>query len=157
MAGFFHQVDFTSEEVVKLNRQPSLLKLFSTPTWAATEARRIEFWTALVERGGRAMTTPQWWSGDLEACMEDACCRLKDGGWKEEEVREMTMMDGDDESCARKGRKVLGVGDKERVVWHVRVLSLRLLRAGWSMEDVVDALGCCVVNGISDRSVQKNR
>lgn len=31
--------------------------------------------------------------------------------------------------------------DKKGVVWHVRVLSLRLLRAGWSTEDVVDSLG----------------
>lgn len=78
---------------------------------------------------------PLWWTGDLVGCMEDVCWRLRNGGWKEDEVREMMMMDGGDERDRMVSR------DLEGVVCHVRVLSLRLLRAGWSTEDVVDSLG----------------
>ncbi|KAL7231596.1 hypothetical protein ACSBR2_009765 [Camellia fascicularis] len=118
VAGFFHRVDF--------------------PVWAATEPRRIEFWTEMVERAA----PPLWWTGDLVGCMEDVCWRLRDGGWKEDEVREMMMMDGGDERDRMVSR------DLEGVVCHVRVLSLRLLRAGWSAEDVVDSLGYRVENDV---------
>ncbi|GFZ02531.1 hypothetical protein Acr_15g0011390 [Actinidia rufa] len=96
-----------------------------------------QIWQRVGTRGG-------WWSGDLVGCMEEACCRLRDGGWREEEVREMTMMDGGDGS----DRTVLR--GRESVTWHVRVLSRRLLRAGWSTEDVVDSLGCHCESGGPD-------
>ena len=106
----------------------------SAPAWAATTARRIEFWTEAVERarGG----TRAWWSGELGYCMEELFWRLRDGGWREEEVREMMMMDGRDQN----DKKAAVSKDSKGVVWHVHVLSLLMLRAGWSTEDVVDSL-----------------
>ncbi|CAK9184103.1 unnamed protein product [Ilex paraguariensis] len=149
LVGFFQQVEFKMNDGV-LRRQ-SLSNLLNVPAWAATEARRIEFWTEFVMREERVVArgdTRGWWSGNLclGGCLEEACWRLRDGGWKEDDVREMLMMDGDDEHDHHHNKKhdhpdnkVLR--DKEGVVWHVRVLSLRLLRAGWSTEDVVESLG----------------
>lgn len=97
------------------------------PAWAATEARRVEFWTemAAAARGG----TRGWWSGDeLGGCLEEVWWRLRDGGWKEEDVREMMMIDG-------------GGGGGGGEEWRVRSMSERLLGAGWSREDVVELLG----------------
>ncbi|GFY86685.1 hypothetical protein Acr_05g0003240 [Actinidia rufa] len=138
VAGFFQRIDFGARQGGK--RRAILPSLLQTPAWAATEARTIEFWTDLAARGG----TRGWWSGDLGGCMEEACCRLRDGGWREEEVREMTMMDGGDGSART------AVRDRESVAWHVRVLSRRLLSAGWSTEDVVDSLGCYCESGGPD-------
>ncbi|PSS30657.1 Deoxyribodipyrimidine photo-lyase [Actinidia chinensis var. chinensis] len=138
VAGFFQRIDFGARHGGK--RRAILPSLLQTPAWAAMEARRIEFWTDLAARGG----TRGWWSGDLVGCMEEACCRLRDGGWREEEVREMTMMDGGDGSARTMVR------DRESVAWHLRVLSRRLLRAGWSTEDVVDSLGFHCESGVPD-------
>ncbi|KAL3844947.1 hypothetical protein ACJIZ3_002350 [Penstemon smallii] len=119
IARFFQRLEFGSSS------------LFASPVWAAKEARGIEFWTEMV---GNAAARGSWWSGDLGGCLEEVCWRLRDGGWKEEDVREMMMMDGCDEfdhDC----------GESLDMGWRVRVLSGRLLRAGWSTEDVVESLG----------------
>ncbi|KAL3820661.1 hypothetical protein ACJIZ3_006566 [Penstemon smallii] len=102
-----------------------------SPVWAAKEARGIEFWT---EMGGNTAARGSWWSGDLGGCLEKVCWRLRDGGWNEEDVREMMMMDGCDEFDHDSGES-LDIG------WRVKVLSSRLLHAGWSTEDVVESLG----------------
>ena len=129
MAGFFQK-----GELFRLETG------LSAPAWAATTARRIEFWTEAVEtaRGG----TRGWWSGELGRCMEELFWRLRDGGWREEEVREMMMMDGCDENekqsvVSRENNSFKGVA------WHVQaqVQSVVMLRAGWSTEDVVESLG----------------
>ncbi|KAL3525554.1 hypothetical protein ACH5RR_013926 [Cinchona calisaya] len=148
VAGFFQQVEFRLKNEGVLKR-PTLSKLFDTPAWAATEPRRIEFWSELVERGGKRAPasgcTRGWWSGELSGYLEEVFWRLRNGGWKEEDVREMMMMDGcDDENDdhdpqINDNNNVLI--DKDGVVWHVRVLSKRLLRGGWSTEDVVESLG----------------
>jgi len=84
--------------------------------------------------------TRRRWTGDLVECREAVWCKLRDGGWKEEEVGE--MMDGGDERDENEG--MMGL---RNLVEHVRELSVILLRAGWSREDVVDSLGCHVENG----------
>lgn len=121
----------------KARRLPRSL---TAPAWAAREARRIEFWTEVVGGGGRAEEeargeTRQRQSGDLVGRMDDVWCRLRDGGWREEEVGE--MMDGGEE----------GIKGLRDVVGHARELSVLLLRAGWSTEDVADSLGFQVENG----------
>ncbi|CAH2061440.1 unnamed protein product [Thlaspi arvense] len=89
--------------------------------------RRVEFWSDVAERG-RMMTmkkvvardyTRGWWSASscderLRACLDDAFWKLREAGWREDEVRDMMMMDGvDRDTCAedgdegdRKGREV---------------------------------------------------
>lgn len=139
---FFQEVDFSQIGISK-KENVSL----NVPAWAATEPRRIQFWTEVAERGRRVIArepTRGWWSDEdlhkcqLRDCLEWVFWRLRDGGWKEEEVRDMMMMSG----CDRERDKD-GCGtqfDREDVGWHVRVWSLDLLRAGWSKEDVVYSL-----------------
>ncbi|PPD80055.1 hypothetical protein GOBAR_DD23019 [Gossypium barbadense] len=125
----------------------------NVPAWAATAPRRIEFWTEVAGRGRRTVArgvTGGWWNRDeveregesrLGACMEEVFWRLREGGWKEEEVREMMMMiDGSDHNENKEMSGTQLVMDGEDAAWHVRVLSVVLLRAGWSREDVVYAL-----------------
>ncbi|XP_027361978.1 uncharacterized protein LOC113869720 [Abrus precatorius] len=137
VAGFFREF---------LCRQPE------EPVWAATRARRIKFWSELAEaRGGR-----WWWrvKGELGGCLEGVVWRLKEGGWREEEIREMMMVtvmddyDNDEEEEEEKKQKC-EVKDKESLAWHVRVLSSILLRAGWSREDVLYSLGVVAGEGKS--------
>ncbi|KAL3526932.1 hypothetical protein ACH5RR_011588 [Cinchona calisaya] len=145
IAGFFHQAEFRIDEDAL--RRPTLSKLFNTPAWAATEPRRIEFWTELVkrrERLGARGGTRGWWSGELGGCLEEVFWRLRNGGWKEADVMEMMMMDGrddiygNDDNHDQYNNRLI---DGKSVVWHLRVLSKRLLRAGWSTEDVMESLG----------------
>ncbi|KAL5988340.1 hypothetical protein ACLOJK_036104 [Asimina triloba] len=121
------------------------------PAWAAKSPRKIDFWSDLVE-GKEAEcedkdSTCGWWEvsggggkvtwrglAGLERSFEEMGCRLREGGWKEEEVREMM-----EEETGKESR--VSLKDKESVVWHVRLLSLGLRKAGWSAEDVVDSLG----------------
>ncbi|KAI3462643.1 hypothetical protein Pfo_019306 [Paulownia fortunei] len=150
IAGFFQQVEFRMRGSEEVLRRPRLSDFFTAPAWAATEARRIEFWTEMEERGESAaarLETRGWWSGDLGGCLEEVCCKLRDGGWKEEDVREMMMMDGCDEPNHEDS------SSDEPLEWRVKVLSARLLRAGWSTEDVVESLGYpedCHQNGVFD-------
>ncbi|XP_054775872.1 uncharacterized protein LOC129284419 [Prosopis cineraria] len=103
------------------------------PVWAAKRARRVEFWSEAAE------TLGEWWrsgaTGEVGDCLEDACCRLREGGWRDEEILE--MMKGGDEEWEKGGAPQ----DREAVAVHVRLWSQRLLRAGWSREDVVYTLG----------------
>lgn len=135
ISGFFQEAEFLN--VPRTSR-------IKAPVWTATTARRIEFWT---DAAARADT--RWWSGDLGTCLDEVFWRLRNGGWKEEEVREMMMMmngaDGDDEE--RKGGPGLVIC-KESVKWHVQVLSMKLLRAGWSREDVVYSLDLVDESGL---------
>ncbi|TKY70698.1 hypothetical protein E2542_SST06989 [Spatholobus suberectus] len=123
VAGFFREF---------LSREPE------EPVWAATAARRIRFWSELAEaRCGRWW----WWGGakgKLSGCLERVVWRLREGGWPEEEIREMMTAE---ENHNQKQKPELKLKDKEAMAWHVRVLSLVLLRAGWSREDVVYSLG----------------
>lgn len=64
--------------------------------------RRVEFWSDVAEKGRLVVVardpTPGWWSAlgceGLRACLDDAFRKLRDGGWTEDEVRDMMMMDG---------------------------------------------------------------
>ncbi|KAK9050097.1 hypothetical protein SSX86_030934 [Deinandra increscens subsp. villosa] len=130
--------------------------------WAGTDARRIEFWTELVELRRVGAELRRW--------LEDVRLRLRDGGWKEADLDEMMEMDDnvdgrlsspslssspspssscDDDDEDGGGRNV--VEDTEIVV---RMLSRRLLRAGWSMGDVVESLGCLTEEDEEDRTVE---
>lgn len=73
--------------------------------------RRVEFWSDVAERG-RMMAVERgptcgWWSAlscdeRLRACLDEAFWKLRGGGWKEDEVREMMMMDGvDRDTCTQ--------------------------------------------------------
>ncbi|CAK7339685.1 unnamed protein product [Dovyalis caffra] len=130
---FFQQVDFLQMGFhCSFNKPLSLsgkknASIINVPAWAATDARKIEFWTEVVERGRRVVargeTTPVWWNNvgreldhlELRDCLEEVFWRLRDGGWREEEVRE--MMDGCDH----------GIREKD-VFWHGRKWSIVLLR-----------------------------
>ncbi|KAL5099115.1 hypothetical protein RYX36_003442 [Vicia faba] len=98
------------------------------PVWAATKTREVEVWSEVAN--GRGERGWKWWWDDrrdkLERCMSGVLRKLREGGWKEEEILEM-MNEGDEE--------------KEKRVQHVSVLGLQLLCAGWSREDVVYSLG----------------
>ncbi|CAL0311610.1 unnamed protein product [Lupinus luteus] len=126
LIGFFREAEFIYEAVDR------------EPVWAATRGRRIDFWSEVGDGGGGE---GWWWSeikGELGGCLEGVLRSLREGGWKEEEIREMMMtMDGGDE----KEKNSCFLKDKEDMAWHVSVLSLMLLRAGWSREDVVYSLG----------------
>ncbi|ESQ46196.1 hypothetical protein EUTSA_v10000248mg [Eutrema salsugineum] len=72
--------------------------------------RKIEFWTDVAERGRTMMVarhpTRGWWSAlgcdRLRACLDDAFWKLREAGWKEDEVRDMMMMDGvDRDTCTQ--------------------------------------------------------
>ncbi|KAK4360611.1 hypothetical protein RND71_019563 [Anisodus tanguticus] len=152
ICGFFHQVEFQRKEMIL--RRPSLFSLMNTPAWAATEARKIEFWTEMAETAVRETDAREMeaargagrhlrWSEDLEGYLEEVFLRLTEAGWKEEDVREMMMVeDGGGGSGDWRRRCDDGAFvDKKDVESHVRLLSKRLLRAGWSTEDVVDTLG----------------
>ncbi|XVF59186.1 hypothetical protein PTKIN_Ptkin07bG0255100 [Pterospermum kingtungense] len=152
---FFQEVEFLRRGgVVKpfMRRQTSSVNK-KLPAWAATRARRIEFWTDEAERGRRVVereVTRGWWCrGDLGlgGCLEDAFWRLREGGWGEEEVREMMMMmmDGYDNHKENKSG-IHFVMDGQDAACHVRELSVVLLRAGWTREDVVYSLDDDVVD-----------
>ncbi|CAN7095975.1 uncharacterized protein LOC103842456 [Brassica rapa] len=82
--------------------------------------RRVEFWTDVAERGRMMVArgpTRGWWSAlscdeRIRACLDDAFWKLREAGWKEDEVREMMVMDGvDEDTCTededyRKGGEV---------------------------------------------------
>ncbi|EPS65013.1 hypothetical protein M569_09767 [Genlisea aurea] len=124
---FFQRIELGMSE----NRE------FSAPAWAATADRRVEFWTDLAKKNDAAARV--WWSGELNGFLQDACRKLREGGWKEEDVREMMIMDGcDDEDETNLLRDA---PDNDLLRCHVSKLSTRLLRAGWSRKDVVDSLG----------------
>ncbi|PPR85781.1 hypothetical protein GOBAR_AA34910 [Gossypium barbadense] len=138
----------------------------NVPAWAATAPRRIEFWTEVEERGRRTVArgvTGGWWNRDeveregesrIGACMEEVFWRLREGGWKEEEVREMMMMiDGSDHNENKEMSRTQLMMDGEDAAWHVRVLSVVLLRAGWSREDVVHSLDLHDI--IDDKTMMK--
>ncbi|RZC30839.1 hypothetical protein D0Y65_002067 [Glycine soja] len=102
------------------------------PVWAATEARRVRFWSEVAN--GRC--GGWWWwggeKGELGGCLERLVWKLREGGWTEEEIGEMMTVEEENK---------LKFNDKEAMAWHVRVLSLVLLRGGWNREDVVYSLG----------------
>ncbi|KAL9241678.1 hypothetical protein vseg_015760 [Gypsophila vaccaria] len=107
--------------------------------------RKIPFWTDVAEVG--PTTRQQWWSeGELGLgeCLEDVARRLRDGGWGEDDVREMMMVDEDGGSGGGGGWHVR---DGEGVARHVRRMSRELLRSGWSLDDVVYSLGDDLLKG----------
>ncbi|CAA0817232.1 Unknown protein [Striga hermonthica] len=135
ISGFFQQVELRVGVGEQDSGQRRVSSSLAVPAWAAKEARRVEFWTDLAAEEGEALRgTRGWWSGDLGGCLEKVCGRLRGGGWREEEIREMMTMDGCDDGLRRDGGEPMGVG-------HVERLRMRLLGAGWSSEDVEEALG----------------
>ncbi|RZB78327.1 uncharacterized protein LOC114374958 [Glycine soja] len=102
------------------------------PVWAATAARRVRFWSEVADAQG----------GELGGCLERVVWKLREGGWTEEEIREMMTVE-------EKKKNKLKLKDKEALEWHVRALSLVLLRGGWSREDVVYSLGLVADQGKS--------
>ncbi|KAK7406404.1 hypothetical protein VNO78_08028 [Psophocarpus tetragonolobus] len=122
VAGFFSEF---------LAREPE------EPVWAAKEARRVRFWSELADaRCGRWW----WWGGvkgELGGCLERVVWKLREGGWTEEDIRDMMTV----EEQPKKKAHELKLNDKQAMACHVRLMSLVLLRAGWSREDVLYSLG----------------
>ncbi|EOX91805.1 Uncharacterized protein TCM_000880 [Theobroma cacao] len=149
---FFQEVEFLRRGGVfkPFTRKKSNSVNNNVPAWAATTARRIDFWTDVAEKGRRVVArgvTRGWWSrGEVEedlglrGCLEEVFWKLREGGWREEEVREMMMIDGCDQNENKEKSGTRLVMDGGDAAWHVRVLSVVLLRAGWASEDVVYAL-----------------
>ncbi|KAD5960925.1 hypothetical protein R6Q59_013949 [Mikania micrantha] len=169
--GLFHQIEFKDGVVSGMR----LGHFLNPPVWAASEARRIQFWTELTEI---RCVEPQkrWWGArgkELGWCLEGVRLKLRDGGWKEAELDEMMVVEANDTDDSYKFSSVSQTpsslsmsssssnddGDnvnKVMSVWEdrkdfVRILSQRLLRGGWSMRDVVESLGCLTGN---DRTVE---
>lgn len=71
--------------------------------------RRVEFWSDVAEKGRLVVErdiTRGWWSAlgceGLRACLDDAFWKLREGGWTEDEVRDMMMIDGvDRDTCTQ--------------------------------------------------------
>lgn len=135
LAGFFQDMEFTQKGALRQRPGPRA----DSPAWAATAARKIEFWSEAVE-AGQLMATEGWWSrdGKLGEVLDEAFWRLRDGGWRTEEVREMMMMDGWDGGKKSSGARE-AVRDMDGVVLQARLLARELLRGGWCREDVVDS------------------
>ncbi|XP_057763293.1 uncharacterized protein LOC130983129 [Arachis stenosperma] len=137
VAGFFEKAEFMSEWEGEQDE----------PVWAAKCARRIRFWSEMAEEVVEGELANKWWwrrfEGEIGGCMEGAVWKLRDGGWREEEIRDMMMVmdDGGDHGEEEEKKVNVRVKDMEGMTWQARVLSLVLLRAGWSREDVVDSLG----------------
>ncbi|KAJ7944582.1 ATP-dependent 6-phosphofructokinase [Quillaja saponaria] len=83
LAGFFREAEFLCKRSGA-----------DEPAWAATSARKIEFWSDMADTGADTRECC-WWdcmNGEQRECLEDVFWRLRDGGWREEEVKEMMMM-----------------------------------------------------------------
>ncbi|KAJ6790878.1 Uncharacterized protein M6B38_247975 [Iris pallida] len=145
IADFFGRFD-PIDEGEREKKESSL----PVPAWAMKSARRVEVWSDLagVEEDVSVSGT-----GEANTWREMGR-RLREGGWREEEVWEMMGTDGGDTIRSVVDQTVLR--DREGVMWHVRLLGLVLLRAGWSAEDVAYAMGEGG-SGASDRSQQNRR
>ncbi|WOL17695.1 hypothetical protein Cni_G26488 [Canna indica] len=118
------------------------------PAWAATSARRVEVWTELAEGGfwHERQQRGSPWEERVELRLEEAGRRLRKGGWSDEDVGEMVAvgMDGVDEewlgaSAGEYPSKVLR--NQGSVLRQLQLLSLSLIRGGWSAEEVVESMG----------------
>lgn len=113
------------------------------PAWAATFARKVELWTKLAEEG--AWVKPQRVNSRREALvdrwLEEARRRLREGGWSETEVREMAGDDDGGGLCASWPAKTSAFREQGGVSRQLGLLSLAMLRGGWSADDVVESMG----------------
>ncbi|PKU83457.1 uncharacterized protein LOC110113946 [Dendrobium catenatum] len=108
----------------------------AAPAWTAKEPRRVEVWSELAGSGGGGGGESR-----MDKLMKEMGRRLREGGWCEEEVREMLMAGGSNGYDESMDGHRKGVKDREGMMWHVRGLAQVMLRAGWSKEDVAYALG----------------
>ncbi|CAN6459392.1 unnamed protein product [Victoria cruziana] len=127
------------------------------PAWVAKAARRIDFWSDLVEGNGwsagnvdAAAAVPREEqdakeleeqavglnAGWVEAYLVEMEGRLRKGGWKEDDIREMVGDKGQATTPAWPSSP-----DRETLASHVRLLSTALCKAGWSEQDVIESLG----------------
>ncbi|XP_042492643.1 uncharacterized protein LOC122072146 [Macadamia integrifolia] len=146
VAGFFQNVEFRRKSNIPRPSDLSESSTMEAPAWAAKAARRIEFWSDLVESGGGGGggggSRRKREASKLNHFLEEMSRTLMRGGWREEEVKEMMMttnnsMDGQDDE--EKHRLVLT--DTGSLAKHLRLMSLTLLRAGWTIDDVAYSLG----------------
>ncbi|CAL9084276.1 unnamed protein product [Musa textilis] len=121
------------------------------PAWVATSARRVEVWTELSEektwqerkRGGSP------WEVRVDEMLKQAGQRLREGGWRDEEVGEMVLggSDGYGIGAPAAADPAAVLRDQEGVLRQLQLLSLALLRGGWSADDVVESMGWASVEG----------
>ncbi|KMT17164.1 hypothetical protein BVRB_2g040740 [Beta vulgaris subsp. vulgaris] len=151
VGGFFKETEFWRKGWVwtRSTRDKNAI-----PAWAQ-RTRRITLWTEAIER---ERTCRRWWTGELGGCIEEVMWRLREGGWAEEDVREMMMMNDCNEDVRPNwevvgmGVEIEGVRNHEGVVRHVRKLSRELLKGGWSIDDVIYSFSNCgeIESGILD-------
>ncbi|KAA0036382.1 uncharacterized protein E5676_scaffold255G003670 [Cucumis melo var. makuwa] len=133
LAGFFQ-----AHEYSQLGKAEPDCLVIDSPAWAATEARAVEFWTEVASRKkakAREVTEGWWNEGEfemgLDGCLEDVFWKLREGGWREDDVRDMMMMDRHDRSLEQ----------NETTMEKLRVsVGEILLSGGWSRDDVVYSL-----------------
>ena len=99
----------------------------------------MEFWTEVAsgKKAAAREITEGWWNQvefemGLDGCLEDVFWRLREGGWREEEVKDMMMMNSHDRSS-----------EQNRTTFEkLRVSSVCeiLLSGGWSRDDVLYSL-----------------
>ncbi|XP_042445540.1 uncharacterized protein LOC122030401 [Zingiber officinale] len=104
------------------------------PAWAATSARKVELWTQLAEEGAPRKSL-------MDRLLEEARRRLRQGGWSETEVREMAGDDDGDGPRAFCPAKTSSFRVQGQVSRQLGLLSLAMLRGGWSADDVVESMG----------------
>lgn len=131
IAGFFQKVEFRISGSEEILRRPRVQVSTAAPAWAARDARRIELWTKMAAKGY------WWWSGELDGCLERVWWRLREGGWNEDDVREMMMMTTEVDQPTF------------HLDWQTTVMSLSatLVRGGWPAHEVEDLLGEPVRHG----------
>lgn len=133
LAGFFQTHQYSQMGQLESDRL-----VIDSPAWAATEAREVEFWTEVAsgkKTAARGVTEGWWNEGGIEmgldGCLEDVFWKLREGGWREEDVRDMMMMDGHDRSSEQ----------NEPTIEKLRVsVGEILLSGGWSRDDVMYSL-----------------
>ncbi|XP_022950029.1 uncharacterized protein LOC111453239 [Cucurbita moschata] len=134
LAGFFQTHEYSQLSEAETDRS-----MIDSPAWAATEARAVDFWTEVASGknvAGRGVTLGWWNEGEfemgLDGCLEDVLWKLRQGGWREEDIRDMMMMDGHDRSLEQSRAAI------EKL--KVSVCEI-LLSGGWSRDDVMYSLG----------------
>ncbi|XP_023518130.1 uncharacterized protein LOC111781675 [Cucurbita pepo subsp. pepo] len=134
LPGFFQTHQYSHLSVPQLHRS-----VIESPAWAAKETRAVEFWTEVAsgKKAAAREITEGWWNQvefemGLDGCLEDVFWRLREGGWREEEVKDMMMMNSHDRSS-----------EQNRTTFEkLRVSSVCeiLLSGGWSRDDVLYSL-----------------
>ncbi|KAI3903488.1 hypothetical protein MKW98_032142 [Papaver atlanticum] len=130
IAGFFHEI---SECCQIINIAQVSKKVMKCPsTWGGD--MKIEFWSELIE----CSVENQGWRLKLEDKFEEIKRSLKNGGWSDDEVKEMITTTT---TKTIDHKSELNVKGRESLKEYLSLLSVRLVCSGWSREDALYSLG----------------